>query len=68
MEITAGVWVYSLREFGIVGSDPFPTPELDCIGNETDLFQCTIRPFECGHSNDAGIRCLGKYQLLISSY
>ena len=59
------MWVSSLREFGITGSDPSPIPQLDCTGSETELIQCTIhQSLQCSDADDAGIRCLGKYQLL----
>ena len=34
---------------------------VQCVGNETSLAQCTVVPaFECGHDQDAGVACPGR--------
>ena len=43
------------------GSEYIFLDEVDCIGNETRLVDCTHNPIgshDCSHSEDAGIRCL----------
>ena len=43
------------------GSGPVWTEAFRCTGNESLLFHCPRRPgHQCGHSQDAGLRCSGE--------
>ena len=60
--LTAGVWVNALREFGAIGNGPIVGDFQNC----TNLLDCSATGNDnCGHVNDAGIRCLGKHLLYI---
>ena len=46
-------------EFG-EGSGPIHLDDVNCVGNETTLINCSARPIKehnCAHSEDAGVRC-----------
>ena len=49
----------SNAEFG-EGSGPIQLDDVNCVGNETALINCSARPIKennCAHSEDAGVRC-----------
>ena len=42
------------------GTGPILLDEVDCMGNERNLYQCThsgIGNHNCHHSEDVGVRC-----------
>ena len=42
------------------GSGPIQLDDIQCVGNESSLTDCPARPINqhnCGHSEDAGVRC-----------
>ena len=44
------------------GVDPIWLDEVECTGEETRLEDCPANPIgvhNCGHSEDAGVRCSG---------
>ena len=53
------------------GSGPIFLDQLNCEGTEGRLIECrTIRPtglHDCSHSQDAGVRCIGKSEVFESS-
>lgn len=52
------------------GSGPIYVDDLDCIGNETNIGQCDRKPLtvnDCEHNEDAGLMCLGKIFLVLST-
>ncbi len=49
--------------FGL-GQGPIFLDEAQCVGNETHLLDCRLSAVgvhDCTHTEDAGIRCIGKY-------
>ena len=54
------------------GSGPIFLDQLNCDGSEERLIECrTIRPtglYDCSHSEDAGVRCIGKSEAFESSW
>ena len=62
---TAGVQAYSSAYFG-QGSGPIQLDDVNCIGNETSLLNCThLTTHNCGHQEDAGVACPGKILVII---
>ena len=53
---------HSYANFG-QGSGPIQIDDVNCLGNETNLLNCTYdaNTQDCGHSEDAGVTCSGKY-------
>uniref|UniRef100_A0A8C3YEH0 Scavenger receptor family member expressed on T cells 1 n=1 Tax=Catagonus wagneri TaxID=51154 RepID=A0A8C3YEH0_9CETA len=50
------------------GSGPVWTEAFRCAGNESLLFHCPRGPgHQCGHSQDAGLRCSGEFRLVNGS-
>ena len=52
----------ALFTFGL-GSDSFLLDEVNCIGSESSLFNCSHNGFgnhECDHFEDAAVSCPGK--------
>ena len=54
------------------GSGPIQLDDVECVGKESSLTDCPARPINqhnCGHSEDAGVRCnpcpLSKHMLVI---
>ena len=50
------------------GTGPILLDEVDCMGNESSLYQCShngIENHDCSHFEDAGVRC-GKQFLLVN--
>ena len=60
---------YSRAYFG-VGSGPIVLDDVRCTGSETALINCTYDRFtsDCGHYEDAGVRCQGQILLYEDSY
>lgn len=56
---------YSRAYFG-AGSGPILLDDVRCTGSETALINCTYDRFtyDCGHYEDAGVRCQGQILLL----
>ena len=53
---------FQLAEFG-EGIDPIFLDDVDCIGNESHLLDCSsaeIRYHNCRHHEDASVRCKGE--------
>ena len=49
------------------GTGPIWLDEVHCSGSEYQLAQCpanSISIHDCGHSEDAGVRCGGKIEIL----
>ena len=58
-----GAVAFSSAHFG-AGTGPIYLDNVDCSGNESDLFDCSQSSVvNCynGHSEDAGVRCQGEY-------
>ena len=50
------------------GSDPIQLDNVACAGTETSLFDCThpgLGVHNCGHNEDAGVRCAGEPVLVV---
>ena len=47
------------------GSTPIHLSDLQCTGNESEVYQCVRdeEPTGCTHNNDVSIECLRKYLL-----
>ena len=45
----------------VAGTGSIVLDDLNCAGNETGLFRCSsptpVGTHNCGHSEDAGVRC-----------
>ena len=60
--LTAGVWVSAFREFGIIGNGSIVREIQNCLEENAAQFDCTTIPDgECSHSDDVGIKCVGKH-------
>ena len=58
----SGAIAYSEARFG-QGSLPILLDDVMCTGNESTLLSCSHRGIgrhNCGHSEDAGVRCPGE--------
>ena len=57
--MTTGAAALTSAYFG-QGTGPIQLDNVHCIGSETTLLQCSHSTIDnCGHSEDAGIRCPG---------
>lgn len=54
-----GVSAFSRASFG-QGTGPVLLSYLGCIGTEEGLLDCPALPGNCGHTEDAGVRCLAQ--------
>ena len=45
--------------FGL-GVGSIQISDVNCIGNETNLLNCSRQPRSCIHLSDAGVDCLGR--------
>ena len=56
---------YSSAFFG-QGSGPIQLDNVNCIGTEATLLNCThITSHNCGHQEDAGVACPSKIDLVL---
>ena len=59
----AGAVAFSNAAFG-PGTSPILLDNVDCSGSEDSLINCSHSSFvrcSSGHSEDAGVRCQGRY-------
>ena len=57
--VSLGARAYSYAQFGR-GTGPILMAYLRCTGLETHLANCSYSTPYCSHSEDAGVRCLGR--------
>ena len=56
----SGIQALGSATFG-QGSGPIQIDDVSCIGNETNLLNCThLTTHNCAHSKDAGVVCSGE--------
>ena len=56
----SGIQALGSANFG-QGSGPIQIDDVSCIGNETNLLNCThLTTHNCAHSEDAGVVCSGE--------
>ena len=61
-----GATPFSNAQFGL-GTGPIYLDDLRCVGLENRIFDCpgvTIEGGNCGHSSDAGVRCVAGGNIL----
>ena len=47
------------------GFGPVNIQSTACSGNEVNILSCTyMSPSHCYHSDDSGVRCTGKYEMV----
>ena len=57
------------RAFFGQGTGPIHLDNVACIGTESRLVDCRSNPLgihNCGHVEDAGVRCVGAFTLAVS--
>ena len=60
MFVTTGA-LYFYNAYFSQGTGPIQLDNIQCTGNEQTILQCSHSTIDnCGHSQDAGIRCRGK--------
>ena len=62
LQMTAGADTYSSSSTFGVGSGPILLGDIDCLGTEATLLECSSTPFVgqyCEHERDVGLRCEG---------
>ena len=60
--MTAGADVYSSSSTFGLSSGPILLGDIDCLGTEATLLECSLTPFvgeNCTHGRDVGLRCEG---------
>lgn len=58
--LLSGIQALGSANFG-QGSGPIQIDDVSCIGNETNLLNCThLITHNCVHSEDAGVVCSGE--------
>ena len=65
-----GAASYRSAAFG-QGYGPIYLDNVQCTSSETSLFSCSansIGSHNCGHNEDAGVRCNGKYTIILKQY
>ena len=67
--ITGSVTYTTATQFG-QGTGPILMSVVECSGQESNLLNCSYRPFPystCSHSFDVGVKCEGKLYSVVTN-